>query len=64
MQTLVSELDTLNTRYHSIREYVEDGFIEILFVKKVDNDSDLFTKNVNKDTNKRHVVKLLVKIDG
>jgi hypothetical protein len=54
----------IDTRYHFIREHVEDDFIKILFVKTDDNDSDLFTNNVNKDTYKRYVVKFLGKIDG
>jgi hypothetical protein len=48
----------INTRYHFIREHVEDVFIKIVFVKTDDNDSDLFTKNVNKYTYKKHVVKI------
>ena len=39
----------IDTRYHFIREHVEDGFIKIIFVRKNDNDPDIFTKNVNKD---------------
>jgi hypothetical protein len=35
----------IDTRYHFIREHVEDGFIKIVFVKIDNNHSDLFTKN-------------------
>jgi hypothetical protein len=51
-------------RYYIIRKNVEDGFIKILFVKTDDNDSNLVTKYVNKDTYGIHVVKFLGKIDG
>jgi hypothetical protein len=34
---------------HFIRENVEDGIIKIEFVKSNDNDSDIFTKNVNQE---------------
>jgi hypothetical protein len=54
----------IDTSYHFTREHVEDGFIKIVFVKIEDNYSDLFSKNFNKDTYKRHVVKFLGKIDG
>jgi hypothetical protein len=53
-----------DTRYHFIRRYVEDGLIKIVFVKKDENDSDLFIKNVNKDAYERHVVKFFENIDG
>jgi hypothetical protein len=52
------------TRYHFIREHVEDGFIKIVFVKTDYNDSYLFNKNGNKDTYERYVMKFLGKIDG
>jgi hypothetical protein len=54
----------INSRYHFIKEYVENGFINILFVKTEDKDSNLFTKNIRKDTYKRHVMKFLGKVDG
>jgi hypothetical protein len=40
-----------------------DCFIKIVFVNAEENDSDLFTKNVNKDTFKEHLVMFLGKID-
>jgi hypothetical protein len=38
-----------DTRYHFVREFIEDGFIKIKFVRSAENDSDLFTKNVNQE---------------
>ena len=37
----------LDLRYRFITEFIEDGFIKILFVKTDDNISDPFTKNVS-----------------
>jgi hypothetical protein len=37
----------VDTRYHFFREFIEDGFIKTSFIRSVENDSDLFTKNVN-----------------
>jgi hypothetical protein len=37
----------VDTRYHFIRENVEDGIVRVEFVNSSDNDSDIFTKNVN-----------------
>jgi hypothetical protein len=40
----------IDTRYHFVREFVEDGFLKIIFVKTDDNKSDIFTKNVSGTT--------------
>jgi hypothetical protein len=44
----------VDTRYHFIRENVEDGILKVDFVNSSENDSDIFTKNVSQDTYKRH----------
>jgi hypothetical protein len=50
----------IDTRYHFIREHVESVFINF-FVRTSENDADIFTKNVNKETYEKHVVKFLGK---
>jgi hypothetical protein len=47
----------IDTWYHFNREHLDDGFIEIVFVITNDNDADIFTKNVNKETYEKHIVK-------
>jgi hypothetical protein len=47
----------VDTRYHFIRENVEDGIVEV--VNSSENDLDLFTKNVSQDTYERHANKFL-----
>ena len=37
----------VDTRYRFVNEFVEDGFIEIIFVKTKDNMADIFTKNTS-----------------
>jgi hypothetical protein len=49
----------IDTRYHFILEHVEDGFIKIIFVRTNENDEDIFTKKMNKETYEKHVVKFL-----
>jgi hypothetical protein len=49
----------VDTRYHYIRENVEDGIIKIEFVRSSDNDSDIFTKNVNQEIYEKHVKNFL-----
>jgi hypothetical protein len=36
----------VDVRYHFVREFVEDGFIKIIFVRSEENTADIFTKNV------------------
>jgi hypothetical protein len=36
----------VDIRYHFVREFIEDGFIKIEFVRSVENDSYLFTKKL------------------
>ena len=49
----------INVKYHFIREHVLDGMVEIIFVPSEENDSDIFTKNVSKETHKRHSEKFM-----
>ena len=49
----------VDTRYHFIRENIEDGIIKMEFVKSIDNDSDIFTKNVNREIYEKHAKKFL-----
>jgi hypothetical protein len=53
----------VDTRYHFIREHIEDGFIQIVFVKSCDNYADFITKNVSKDIYNKHVGKFLGNIN-
>ena len=54
----------IDTRYHFIREIIDDGLIKIEFVRSKENDSDIFTKNVNQETYERHVRKFLGRTSG
>jgi hypothetical protein len=49
----------IDTRYHFVREYVQDGFIHIIFVRTKDNDADIFTKNLSDDLHTRHASKIV-----
>jgi hypothetical protein len=39
----------VDARYHFVREFVEEGFLKVVFVKSQDNKSDIFTKNITGD---------------
>lgn len=45
----------VDARYHFIREFVEEGFLKIIFVKTKENKSDMFTKNVSGEIYDAHV---------
>jgi hypothetical protein len=49
-------IDTLN---HYVGENLEEGIINIEFVKSIENDSDIFTKNVSQEIYDKHVTKFL-----
>ncbi len=36
----------IDTRYHFVGEYVENGTFKVTIVRSVDNDADIFTKNL------------------
>jgi hypothetical protein len=52
----------IDTRYHFVREHVEDRLIKIVFVKLSINDADMFMKNVGKEAYEKHVNKFLGKM--
>jgi hypothetical protein len=49
----------VNTRYHFVRELIEDGTLMIEFVKSENNDSDIFTKNLGKELFMKHKNKFM-----
>ena len=49
----------IDVRYNYVREFVEDDFIKIYFVRTDENDADIFTKNTTTDIFQRHSAKLV-----
>jgi hypothetical protein len=49
----------MNTRYHFVRENLDDGIIKIEFNISVENQCDIFTKNVTQEIYERHVERFL-----
>jgi hypothetical protein len=43
----------VNTRYHFVRENLDDGITKIEIIKSVENQSDIFTKNVTQEIYER-----------
>ena len=49
----------VDIKAHFVREYVDEGIIKIVLVKSKNNDNDIWTKNTDKKTYTRHVVKFM-----
>jgi hypothetical protein len=49
----------VDTRYHFVRENLDDRIIKIEFIKSVENQSDIFTKNVTQEIYERHLENFL-----
>jgi hypothetical protein len=56
----------VDIRYHFVRDLIEEGIIEVAFVKSEENDSDVFTKNLGEELFKKHTKKFMTafNIDG
>jgi hypothetical protein len=39
----------VDARYNFVREFVEEGFLKVVFVKSKENKSDIFTKSISGD---------------
>ena len=49
----------INIRYKWVSEFIENGEIEVIFVKTLENDADIFTKNVSSSVNDRHMKRMM-----
>ena len=49
----------MNSRYHCVRELIEDGIIEVKFVRSENNDRNIFTKKLGQELFKRHSGKFM-----
>ena len=49
----------IDIRYKWVSEFIENGEIEVIFVKTLENDADIFTKNVSSSVNDRHVERMM-----
>jgi hypothetical protein len=49
----------IDTNYHYVREKLEEGVINIEFFKSIENDSDIFKKNLSQEIYDKHVTKFL-----
>ncbi len=52
----------VDTQYHFVREYIEDGILKVVFVRSEDNDADIFTKNTGGELFGKHTGKFSEKL--
>ena len=52
----------MDCKMHYVREYVEDGVLQVIFVSTDDNDSDIFTKNTSQKVFNKHTPKFLQEV--
>jgi hypothetical protein len=50
----------IDIAHHFIREHIEDGVVEVEFVRSEENDSDVFTKNTSGEIFNKHVAKFMI----
>jgi transposase InsO family protein len=53
----------IDIRYHFVRELVEEGIINISFVKTLENDADVYTKNLSADLFNKHTEKYMEQLN-
>ena len=50
----------IDIAHHFIREYIEDGVVEVEFVRSEENDSNIFTNNTSGEIFKKHTAKFMM----
>ena len=50
----------VDIRYNYVREFIQDCFLKIIFVKSQENKADIFTKNVSADLQRKHAKNFLI----
>ena len=53
-QVLSNRTKHIGVRYHFVRDYIEDGIVQIKFVRSKENSADMFTKNLPKELYHKH----------
>ena len=51
----------VDIRYKFVREFIEDKFLKIIFVKTMNNLSDGMTKNITREIYEKHTPQLIHK---
>jgi hypothetical protein len=60
--TTSQRMKHVDTRYHFVRNFIEDGILKVQFVRSAENEADIFTKNVTTDLFVKHRDKILTSL--
>ena len=58
---VVKRTKHIDTRYHIIREHIENGIVTVQFISSDENISDILTKNTSENIFEKHKKNLIVK---
>ena len=58
-KTLGQRTKHIQTRYHFVQEYVEEGILKIVYVASEDNQADIMTKNTKSNVFWKHVLNFM-----
>ena len=50
----------IDIKYNFVRQYVEEGFIKVIFVRSEDNTAETFTKNLSSKLHQKHKNELVM----
>ena len=53
----------IHTRYLFVKEYIENGIVDVEYIKSENNLADPLTKSINKDLFQKHMERIISKID-
>ena len=56
---VVKRTKHIDTRFHIIREHIENDIVKIQFITSVENTADIFTKNTTEETHNKHRDKII-----
>lgn len=57
----MSHIKHIDIKYKYVDKYLEDGIFKVMFVKSAGNYSNVFTKNVSSELQKKHLKKMIGK---
>ena len=62
MKTRKCRTKHVDTRYHWIKEFIDDEIVQVKYIKSVDNTSDICTKNLPPNLFEKHSSKLITDV--
>ena len=61
--TFIKKTKHIHKRYLFVKEYIENGIVDVEYIKSENNLADPLTKSINKDLFQKHMERIISKID-